>query len=67
MRKAKLIKQRDCQRDGLKECQKERADQPDNAEPRKELTAVETAKEWVKAYQTAERLSPRKRFAALFS
>jgi hypothetical protein len=63
MRKAKLIKQKEWQ----SAQQEERVDRPDNQQPRRERTAVETATEWVRERQKTERLSPRKRFAALFS
>lgn len=65
MRKAKLIKQKEWQREH--EHERERRDQPDNAAPRENRLPVETAIEWVKERQRTERLSPRKRFAALFS
>jgi hypothetical protein len=71
MRKAKLIKQKEWQKEWPKEWPREQEEeqiiQLDNSEPRKVRTPVETAREWVKEHQTAERPSPRKRFAALFS
>jgi hypothetical protein len=63
MRQAKLIKQRDQQN----QQEREQTTQQTKEESRQSRSTVETAKEWVREFQSAERRTPRRRFAALFS